>query len=81
MPREASNHFGSKLMPFVKQVVESNFDTPWAEVKDLPVEIYNAVICADGKLTPQYDYIAELRALNERSTKNDPDDGGSSINA
>lgn len=29
MPREASNHFGSKLMPFVEQVVKANFNTPW----------------------------------------------------
>jgi alpha-aminoadipic semialdehyde synthase len=54
MPKEASDHFGEKLMPFVKAVVDANFHTAWEEVKDLPEEIYNAVICADGHLTPQY---------------------------
>lgn len=58
MPKEASNHFGSKLMPFVKAVLDSKFDQPWDQVKDLPEEIYNAVIVANGKLTPQYEYIA-----------------------
>lgn len=31
MPKEASNHFGERLMPFVKAVVESNPDLPFAE--------------------------------------------------
>ena len=66
MPREASNHFGSKLFPFVQQVAASDCNKPWEEVKDLPAEIYNAVIVANGKLTPNYAYIADLRALNER---------------
>jgi len=32
----------------------------------LPPEIYNAIICAGNKLTPKYEYIAKLRALNDR---------------
>ena len=79
MPKEASNHFGSKLMPFVKAVLDSKFDQPWDQVTDLPEEIYNAVIAANGKLTPQYEYIQQLRALNERAAKQDSD--GSSIGA
>ena len=31
MPKEASNHFGSKLMPFVEAVVKSDFTKPFAE--------------------------------------------------
>ena len=31
MPSEASNHFGSKLMPFVEAVVKSDFSKPFAE--------------------------------------------------
>lgn len=71
MPKEASDHFGSKLMPFIKQVVNADFNTPWDQVKDLPEEIYNAVIAANGQLTPSYKYIANLRALNERTKKDD----------
>jgi len=32
----------------------------------LPAEIYYAIITAGKKLTPKYEYIAKLRALNER---------------
>ena len=31
MPKEASNHFGSKLLPFVEAVVKSDFSKPFAE--------------------------------------------------
>jgi alpha-aminoadipic semialdehyde synthase len=79
MPQEASNHFGEKLFPFVEAVVKSDFNIPWEQVNDLPTEIYNAVIAADGKLTPQYNYIANLRAINERTKKDESD--GSSVGA
>jgi alpha-aminoadipic semialdehyde synthase len=67
MPKEASNHFGEKLMPFVKDVVQSNFGKPFSEQTDLPVEIKNAVICAHGELTPKYKYITDLRAIKEKT--------------
>ena len=57
MPREASNHFGSRLMPFVEAVVRSDISREFAEQSDLPVEIRNAVITAKGSLTPDYAYI------------------------
>ena len=67
MPVEASNHFGSKLLPFVLDVVKSDISKPFDQQKeDLPAEIYNAVICAHGDLTPNYTYIEELRALNDK---------------
>jgi alpha-aminoadipic semialdehyde synthase len=66
MPVEASHHFGSKLLPFVKAVVLSDFSKPFVEQTDLPREIYNAVICAHGKLATDYTYIEELRALNPK---------------
>lgn len=31
MPKEASNHFGSKLMPFIERVVKSDISKPFAE--------------------------------------------------
>ena len=31
MPKEASNHFGSKLIPFVEKVVKSDFSKPFEE--------------------------------------------------
>jgi len=70
MPREASNHFGSKLLPFVVPVCKSDISKPWADQEaDLPGEIYNAIITAGGKLTPQYGFIANLREANEKLEK------------
>ena len=57
MPKEASKHFGSKLMPFVEAVVQSDFYRPFDEQDDLPEEIRGAVITAHGELTPNYAYI------------------------
>jgi len=57
MPKEASNHFGERLMPFVEAVVRSDFSKPFAEQTDLPEEIRNACITVHGNLTPDYAYI------------------------
>jgi len=66
MPREASNHFGSKLLPFVAAVCNSEIGRDWSEqVADLPEEIMVAIICAEGSLTPNYQYIQTLREANE----------------
>ena len=70
MPVEASNHFGSKLIPFVESVCKSSIDRPWAEMTDLPEEIRGAVICCGGELTPSYNYIGKLRAANEKLRQN-----------
>lgn len=65
MPKEASNHFGDKLIPFAKAVALSNPDLPYAEMTDLPPEIQNSVICCHGELTPKFKYIEELRKIRE----------------
>jgi alpha-aminoadipic semialdehyde synthase len=54
MPKEASNHFGSQLMQFVKKVAESDASLPVDGMVDLPPEISNAIICAHGQLTKKY---------------------------
>ena len=74
MPKEASNHFGSKLMPFVEKVVRSDFALPFENQQDLPVEIYNAIITCHGALTPNYTYIEKLREANEMIARRS--DGG-----
>ena len=68
MPKEASNHFGQALYPFVADVVKSTNTTPFKEQQDeLPIEIYNAIVCCQGVLTPQYKYISELREMYEKA--------------
>lgn len=69
MPKEASNHFGERLMPFVKAVVDSDPSLPFAEQSDLPTEIKNAIICTHGELTPDYKYIMDLRLIREQAKR------------
>jgi alpha-aminoadipic semialdehyde synthase len=69
MPKEASNHFGEKLMPFVKAIVNSNPNLPFDQQDDLPPEIRKAVIVCHGELTPSYKYIEELRSIRQQAKK------------
>jgi alpha-aminoadipic semialdehyde synthase len=69
MPKEASNHFGEKLFPFVKAIVNSNPELPFEEMNDVPNEIRRAIICCHGKLTPTYSYIMEMRRIKEQAKK------------
>jgi alpha-aminoadipic semialdehyde synthase len=57
MPKEASNHFGEKLFPFVEAVVNSNQAIKADDSTDLPEEILGAIICSHGELTKRYKYI------------------------
>lgn len=66
MPREASNHFGNQLMPFVEAVCKSDISQQFEQCEDLPEEIKCAVITANGKITPGYQYIIKLREANEK---------------
>lgn len=67
MPKEASNHFGEALFPFVSSVANSNFDDEFSsQQENLPAEITSATICCHGQLTPKYSYISELRKLNSK---------------
>lgn len=65
MPKEASNHFGEKLYPFAKAVVNSDPTLPFEKMTDIPEEIRNAIICVHGELTPNYRYIMRMRKLRE----------------
>ena len=65
MPKEASNHFGEQLCPFIKAVADSDFSLP-LEQQCLPAEIEAAVITCHGELASNYKYIARLREVNEK---------------
>ena len=63
-PRDASEHFGRALMPFVPAVAR------WAggdavpveqQLRALPPPLAGAVLCCNGALTPSFAYIAALR--------------------
>ena len=66
MPKEASNHFGSQLLPFIKAVATSDPDLPFDQMTDLPNEIRKAIVVCHGQLTPNYRYIDQLRKFKEQ---------------
>jgi alpha-aminoadipic semialdehyde synthase len=62
LPKEASTYFGDKLVGHVEAIAKSKSRIPYADMaKELPADIYRAVITANGELTPPFQYIAELR--------------------
>ena len=64
-PFDASTHFGNKLLPFMVDIIKSNFNAPLAK-QGLPVEIEDAVIAYDGKLADKFTYITKLRDHKQR---------------
>jgi len=55
-PRSSSENFGGTLLPFVEEIMTQNYSKP----------IRTAIIAENGHLTPAYEYIARLRAENEK---------------
>ncbi|KAJ9470716.1 Alpha-aminoadipic semialdehyde synthase [Diplonema papillatum] len=65
-PMEASDFFGTPLVPLVKEVATNDGTVPWeVQEKSLPAVVANGVIACHGKLTPKYGYIEELRQKRE----------------
>ena len=56
LPREASEHFSSVLLPFLKDLSVADFSLPYEKL-DLPPEIMRALIVHKGELTPDYKYL------------------------
>ena len=69
MPKEASNHFGEQLLPFVKAIANADPTLPYDQMEDVPPEIRKAIICCHGELTPSYKYIMEMRRIKEQAKK------------
>eukprot|EP00746_Dinoflagellata_sp_MGD_P067131 gnl/MRDRNA2_/MRDRNA2_27723_c0_seq2.p1 gnl/MRDRNA2_/MRDRNA2_27723_c0~~gnl/MRDRNA2_/MRDRNA2_27723_c0_seq2.p1 ORF type:complete len:961 (+),score=180.24 gnl/MRDRNA2_/MRDRNA2_27723_c0_seq2:96-2978(+) len=66
LPKESSEAFGDALLPFIEPLAISNGELPFDRQTDIPDEMRGAIICNQGKLTPTWDFIAQLRAQNER---------------
>ena len=60
MPREASQHFGDCLMPYVEDLV--NLSKGQANICSA---VKNAVICQNGALAPSFRYISDMRNMND----------------
>lgn len=66
LPREATEFFGSLLMPHIEDMVKADANEMFHK-QNIAAPIKNAIITANGILTPNYEYITELR--NKRRTQ------------
>ena len=57
-PVESSRAFGDALLPFAEAMARADLSAPFTEL-NLPPPIKRAVIVHQGKLTPDYAYLAE----------------------
>ncbi|KAL7643679.1 UNVERIFIED_CONTAM: hypothetical protein RMT77_005662 [Armadillidium vulgare] len=63
LPRESTDYFGDLLMPYIKDIICSDAKKEFEEKNFCP-EVASAVLASNGKLTPNFEYIAELRIRN-----------------
>lgn len=60
LPLESTNAFGDKLFPYINEIINSDASKPFEE-EPFGHVVKSAVICSNGRLTPNFEYIAELR--------------------
>lgn len=60
LPREATEFFGSLLLPHIDEMAKSDARKEFSKQTLSPI-VKNAIITANGKLTPNYEYIQDLR--------------------
>ncbi|XP_046668760.1 alpha-aminoadipic semialdehyde synthase, mitochondrial [Homalodisca vitripennis] len=75
LPRESTDFFGDLLMPYVNDILQSDAAGSLAQHDFNPV-VLNAIIASNGKLTPNFEYIEELRQDSKRIRQKLPDVGG-----
>ncbi len=64
LPRDASRHFSSKLLPFIPELANDDANVPFSDL-GLRGEMKEAMITCHGQLTPNFAYIPALRIKNE----------------
>ena len=71
LPAEASTHFGNCLIPFLEKLANSKSAMgSYESMTDLPEQMRGAIICHGGKLSPNFEYIAEIRRASDRDQAN-----------
>lgn len=74
LPTEATDYFGDLLYPYAVNIIDSDATRPLDEHVLLP-EVEGAIIASNGKLTPNFEYINELREQNNRSRHKSTSEG------
>lgn len=70
LPKESTDFFGDLLYPYALDIIQSEAKKPLEEHNFTPA-VHAAIIASNGKLTPNFQYIQELRQLNQRSKHKD----------
>ncbi|KAK9873152.1 hypothetical protein WA026_021385 [Henosepilachna vigintioctopunctata] len=60
LPRESTDFFGDLLFPYAQDIIQSNAELPLDKHKFSPF-VERAIIASNGQLTPNFEYIQELR--------------------
>ncbi|XP_061178911.1 alpha-aminoadipic semialdehyde synthase, mitochondrial-like isoform X2 [Saccostrea echinata] len=60
IPKEATDFFGNLLLPYIPDMLKYPATLPWDEY-DVPAVVKHAVIASNRRLTPNHEYIDELR--------------------
>ncbi|XP_065308841.1 alpha-aminoadipic semialdehyde synthase, mitochondrial [Dermacentor albipictus] len=68
LPLEATDYFGKLLMPYINDIMASDATKPLSQHRMSPV-VEGAVIASNGKLTPNYEYIEDLRNTSRSMKK------------
>ncbi|KAL1420475.1 hypothetical protein MTO96_024297 [Rhipicephalus appendiculatus] len=68
LPLEATDYFGKLLMPYINDIIESDATKPLSQHRMSSV-VEGAVIASNGKLTPSYEYIEDLRNTSRSMMK------------
>ncbi|XP_021922979.1 alpha-aminoadipic semialdehyde synthase, mitochondrial isoform X2 [Zootermopsis nevadensis] len=66
LPRESTDFFGDLLYPFAFDILQSDATQP-LENHNFTPSVAGAIIASNGKLTPNFQYIQELRLANRCS--------------
>lgn len=66
LPKESTDFFGNLLYPYALDIIQSDAKKPLEEYNFSPA-VHGAIIASNGQLTPNFEYIQELRQLNQRS--------------
>lgn len=76
LPREATDFFGDLLFPHLLDIMQSDAKKSLDEHNFTPA-VQGAIIASNGKLTPNFEYIQDLRQLNLKSRHKACIDNGS----
>ena len=73
LPIEATDFFGDLLYPHVHDIIRSRAEKPFdeKEIEKVGPIIAGAVITTNGKLAPNFEYIADLREKNQPKINGD----------